>query len=87
MAAWYEELDAAVKSMNGTEHTALFNRDPDDVAQDEDLEFDLRYKNAEMRQHNVDLARVQNLCGANFQTASGPAELVGTSPRGAVCGF
>ena len=35
---WYEELGAAVKSMNGTEHTALFNRDPDDVAPDKDLD-------------------------------------------------
>ncbi len=56
---WYQELDAAVKSMNATEHKALFNRDPDDVAQDKDLEFDLRYKNAEMRQHNVDLAQTR----------------------------
>ena len=39
---WYDHLEAAVKSMNGTEHSALFNRDPDDVAKDEDLEFDLR---------------------------------------------
>ena len=53
---WYEELAAAIKSMNATEHSALFNRDPDDVATDENLEFDLRYKNAEMRQHNSDLA-------------------------------
>ena len=53
---WYEELAAAIKSMNGTEHSALFNRDPDDVAIDKDLEFDLRYKNAEMRQQNSDLA-------------------------------
>ena len=56
---WYDELAAAVKSMNGTEHSALFNRDPDDVAQDKDLEFDLRYKNAEMRQHNNDLAQTR----------------------------
>ena len=41
---WYDELQAAVKSMNATEHSALFNRDPDDVAGDKDLEFDLRYK-------------------------------------------
>ena len=56
---WYQELDAAVKSMNSTEHKSLFNRDPDDVAEDKDLEFDLRYKNAEMRQHNVDLAQTR----------------------------
>ena len=31
---WYEELAAAIKSMNATEHSALFNRDPDDVATD-----------------------------------------------------
>ena len=56
---WYDELQAAVKSMNATEHSALFNRDPDDVANDKDLEFDLRYKNAEMQQHNVDLAQTR----------------------------
>ena len=56
---WYDDLAAAVKSMNGTEHSALFNRDPDDVAQDKDLEFDLRYKNAEMQQHNVELAQTR----------------------------
>ena len=48
----------------GTEHKALFNRDPDDVAQDKDLEFDLRYKNAEMRQYNNDLALTR---GENLQ--------------------
>jgi len=56
---WYDHLEAAVKSMNGTEHSALFNRDPDDVAKDEDLEFDLRYKNAQMQQHNVELAKTR----------------------------
>ena len=60
---WYDELEAAIKSMNATEHSALFNRDPDDVAGDKDLEFDLRYKNAEMRQVNVGLLqkRSENL--------------------------
>ena len=40
--AWYNELDDALKSMNATEHSALFTRDPDDVAGNEDLQFDLR---------------------------------------------
>ena len=52
-------MDAAVKSINATEHSALFNRDPDDVAGDEDLDFDLRYKNAEMRQVNVQLSKTR----------------------------
>ena len=43
--------------MNGTEHSALFKRDPDDVAGDKDLQFDLRYKNAEMREINIDLSK------------------------------
>ena len=54
---WYDELDDAVKSMNATEHSALFNRDPDDVKGDENLDFDLRYRNAEMRQFNVQLSK------------------------------
>ena len=52
-------LDDAVKSMNATEHSALFTRDPDDVAGDEDLRFDLKYKNAEMRQVNVQLSQTR----------------------------
>ena len=56
---WYDELDKAVKSMNGTEHSALFNRDPDDVENDKDLDFDLRYKNAQMRETNVQLAQTR----------------------------
>ena len=46
---WYQQLAAAVKSMNGTEHSAPSNREPGDVAQDKDLDFDLRHKNAEMQ--------------------------------------
>ena len=56
---WYEVLKAAIAGMNAVEHSALFNREPDDVAGDEDLRFDLRYKNAEMRQVNVKLARTR----------------------------
>ena len=56
---WYDELEKAVESMNGTEHSALFNRDPDDVENDKDLDFDLRYKNAQMRETNVQLAQTR----------------------------
>ena len=37
--AWWEELDAAVKSINGSEHAALFMNEPDEVAGDDDLRF------------------------------------------------
>ena len=49
--------------MKATEHSALFMREPDDVAQDDELRFELRYKNAQMRQTNVQLAKTrgQNL--------------------------
>ena len=57
--AWHDELDEAVKSMNATEHSALFMREPDDVEGDDDLRFDLRYKNAEMRQVNVQLSKTR----------------------------
>ena len=53
---WYDELQPAIRSMNATEHTALFGRDPDDVLKDDDLQFDLAYHNAEMRQVNADLS-------------------------------
>ena len=48
-----------MKSTNATEHSALFKRDPDDVAGDKDLQFDLRYKNAEMRETNVQLSKTR----------------------------
>ena len=38
--------------MKAFEHSALFMREPDDVAGDEELRFELRYKNAQMRQEN-----------------------------------
>ena len=61
---WYAELDAAVKSMNASEHSSLFMREPDDVIGDKELRFELRYKNAEMRQENVQLAKTR---GDNLQ--------------------
>ena len=61
---WYAELGAAVKSMNASEHSSLFMREPDDVIGDKELRFELRYKNAEMRQENVQLAKTR---GDNLQ--------------------
>ena len=55
--AWWEELDAAVKSINGSEHAALFMNEPDEVAGDDDLRFDLRYHNAEMATENQEQAK------------------------------
>ncbi len=55
--SWYTELSAAVKSMNASKHSSLFMREPDDVIGDKELRFELRYKNAEMRQENVQLAK------------------------------
>ena len=54
---WWEELDAAVKSMNESEHSALFMQEPAEVQDDPDLRFDLRYQNAEMAQENQELAK------------------------------
>ena len=54
---WYKELDAAIEGMNETNHSALYMRAPDEVADDKELRFKLRYKNAEMRQENVELSR------------------------------
>jgi len=53
---WWEELNAAVKSMNNTEHSALFFEEPGDVEDDENLRFDLRYHNAEMAAENQEQA-------------------------------
>ena len=53
---WWEELDAAVKSMNESDHTALFMNEPAEVMGDEDLRFDLRYHNAEMAKENQEAA-------------------------------
>lgn len=54
---WWEELDAAVKSINESEHQALFMNEPREVKDDEDLRFDLRYHNAEMATENQDAAK------------------------------
>ena len=54
---WWEELDAAVKSINNSEHAALFMQEPGEVKDDEDLRFDLRYHNAEMASENQELAK------------------------------
>ena len=53
---WWEELDAAVKSINNTEHSALFSEEPGDVKDDKDLRFDLRYHNANMAAENQEQA-------------------------------
>ena len=54
---WWEELDAAVKSMNESEHPAVFMNEPGEVAGDDDLRFDLRYHNAEMATENQENAK------------------------------
>ena len=53
---WWEELEAAVKSMNESEHPALFMAEPGEVKDDKDLRFDLRYHNAEMATENQEEA-------------------------------
>jgi len=55
--AWFEELDAAVKSINESEHAALFLEEPAEVEHNDDLRFDLRYKNVEMAKQNAQLAK------------------------------
>jgi len=54
---WWEELDAAVKSMNESEHQALFMNEPGEVKDDNDLRFDLRYHNAEMATESQEQAK------------------------------
>ena len=55
-APWYEELDAAVDSLNNTAHSALFGEEPASVETNDDLRFDLRYHNAEMAAENQEQA-------------------------------
>ena len=52
---WPAELQPAVKSINESDHAALFQREPAEVEGDKDLRFDLRYKNAEMASENATL--------------------------------
>jgi transposase InsO family protein len=54
--SWAEELQAAVDSMNQTDHKALYEREPGEVKGDKDLRFNLRYKNAELASENAELA-------------------------------
>ena len=74
---WYDELSAAIKSMNAMDHSALFNRDPDDVKGDKDLVFDLQYKNAEMRQVNVNLLQTR---GETLETQGAFRTFIPTAP-------
>ena len=55
--AWFEELDAAVKSINQSEHAAPFLEEPAEVEHNDDLRFDLRYKNVEVAKQNAQLAK------------------------------
>ena len=54
---WYKELNAAIEGTNESNHSALYLRAPDEVMADEELRFELRYKNAQMRQENVELSK------------------------------
>jgi hypothetical protein len=58
--AWWQELDAAVKSMNESEHPALFQHEPREIhkrrTRFKDVRFDIRYKNAEMAAENQEAA-------------------------------
>lgn len=53
---WHEELEAAVDSMNNTAHAGIYGEEPADVMKDKDLQFDLRYHNAEMAAENQEQA-------------------------------
>ena len=54
---WPQELQAAVDSINNSDHAALDMREPAEVRGDKELRFDLRYKNAEMASENAALAK------------------------------
>ena len=56
---WPQELQAAVDSMNNTDHPALDQHEPAEVRDNNDLRFNLRYKNAELAQVNADLAKTR----------------------------
>jgi transposase InsO family protein len=63
--AWWQELDAAVKSMNESEHPALFEHEPREIhkrrTRFKDVRFDIRYKNAEMAAENQEAAEERGI--------------------------
>ena len=52
---WAQELDAVIAGYNRSDHSALMQSEPNEVAGNDQLRFALRYDNAKKMQHNFDL--------------------------------
>ena len=53
------------RASNGSEHAALYMREPEDIAEDDDLRFELRYKNAEISKSSVEQSQKRATCLEN----------------------
>ncbi len=52
---WADELDAAIAGHNRSSHSAILGSDPNDVKDNKQLRFALRYENAEKMHEHVEL--------------------------------
>jgi len=52
---WAQELDAVIAGYNRSDHSALMQSEPNEVAGNDQLRFALRYENAQKMRHNFDL--------------------------------
>jgi hypothetical protein len=53
---WAQELDAVIAGYNRSDHSALMQAEPNEVAGNDELRFALRYDNAQKMQHNFQLS-------------------------------
>ncbi len=51
---WAQELDAVIAGYNRSDHSALMQSEPNEVAGNDQLRFALRYDNAQKMEHNFD---------------------------------
>ena len=70
---WAQELDAVIAGYNRSDHSALMQAEPNEVAGNDQLRFALRYENANKMQHNFRLMQKRQ---EDLQRAGGYRTLI-----------
>ena len=70
---WAQELDAVIAGYNRSDHNALMQAEPNEVAGNDQLRFALRYENANKMQHNFQLMQKRQ---EDLQRAGGYRTLI-----------
>ena len=82
---WAQELKKATASYNNTQHEHLGTEPPNEVKDNESLQFDLKVKASQDHdiQHNLDIKRLDKLAPGYFRAETTEAKgLKGLKPRG-----